>query len=324
MGESSNYTPMTLNFSAGPTSGAYITTYVKNTVAPGFVSANFVNYISRYWSIEPTGMSGTPTYTVTYTYLDSDVTGDETNLIPVKVSGTTWYKPAEAVSITNGTVQGSGSVNTTSNLCSWSGLTTFSFDMAAGDEAAALPIQLLYFTAKQQTNRVRLDWSTASEINNDYFTVERSEDGEYFNELFKKSGAGMSNTNLYYFGYDNKPLAGTSYYRLKQTDFDGKNTYSNIESIYLQQESQIEGLKIYPNPSVDNTIHLDFSGKSNQVVKCILQDAIGKEIAVHIFDTEKGSNNFVLSYPEVASGMYMLEIQSVNEGVQQVQLQLGK
>jgi hypothetical protein len=277
-------------------------------------------------------MSGTPNYTITYTYLDSDVNviADEVKLVPVKVSSGTWYKPvtftntSAAPNITNGTAQGTGGVNVATNTLTWSGLSTFSFDMAAGDEAAALPIHLLYFTAKPEAKKVRLDWATASETNNDYFTVERSQDGEHFSELFKKPGAGISTTNLYYFGYDNKPIVGTSYYRLKQTDFDGKYEYSDIESVSLQESVLFDGLKIYPNPSEDNVVHIELSSNSKQQVTCVLHDAVGKEIAVEVFEVEKGANGFTLNYPTIATGMYLLEIRSSEGNIQQTQLKLGK
>ena len=327
MGEGNNYTPMTLNFSNGATIGAYITSYVKNTVAPGFVATNFKNYINRYWSVSPSAsiLSGTPNYTITYTYVDSDINtnGDESKLIPVKVSNGTWYKPSTftntnaAPNITNGQSEGSGGVDVGTNTLTWSGLSTFSFDMAAGDEAQALPIHLLYFTAKPQTNRVRLDWATASETNNDYFTVERSQDGEHFNELFKKPGAGISTTNLYYFGYDNKPFDGISYYRLKQTDFDGKYEYSDVESVNFTQGNSKEDieLNIYPNPVENNTIHVKFDAKQQADFHVAIYDAVGKLIYQETINAEKGPNDHAIELPSVAAGMYQLEVKNDNVGV---------
>jgi len=325
MGDATYYSPMTfrLNNSTSSISNAYLTTYVVDGYVPGFNQSQYITKISRYWSVEPFGMTS-PNYDISYTYDDNDLSGNETALLPIKKSGATWYKPNNAVNITTGTKEGVGSVNDVTNTLTWTGLTTFSFDTGTGDEAQALPIHLLYFTAKPQSNRVRLDWATASETNNDYFTVERSQDGEHFNELFKKPGAGITTTNLYYFGYDNKPLTGTSYYRLKQTDFDGKFEYSDIESVSLQASVVLDGLKIYPNPSEDNVIHVDFSSESKQEVTCVLHDAVGKEIATEIFEVQKGPNGFTLSYPSVATGMYILEIRSSEGGVHQTQLKLGK
>jgi hypothetical protein len=84
------------------------------------------------------------------------------------------------------------------------------------------------------------------------------------------------------------------------------------------------GLKIFPNPSEDNVVHVDFSSNSKQQLTCVLHDAVGKEIANEIFDVEKGINEFTLSYPSVISGMYMLEVRSSEGSVKHVQLKLGK
>ncbi len=325
MGDATIYSPMTftLNNATGSISNAYLTTYVVDGYVPGFNQSQYTTKISRYWSVEPSGMTS-PNYDISYTYDDTDISGTETALLPIKKSGTTWYKPNNALNITTGTKEGTGSVNDATNTLTWTGLSTFSFDTGTGDEAQPLPIHLLYFTAKPEAKKVRLDWATASETNNDYFTVERSQDGEHFSELFKKPGAGISTTNLYYFGYDNKPITGTSYYRLKQTDFDGKYEYSDIESVSLQGTSDFEGLKVYPNPSDDNRVHVEFSGEQKKEVTCILHDAVGKEIAVNVFEADKGLNSFTLEYPEVATGMYLLEIRSSDGNVQQIQLKLGK
>ena len=328
MGDATYYTPMTftLNNTTGSIANAYLTTYVVDGVTPGFVTSSFGTYLTRYWSVTQSGITS-PNYNISYTYdQPSDVAGataNEANLIPVKVSSGTWYKPTTntntglAPTITNGTAEGTGGVDVNTNTLTWSGLSTFSFDTGAGDEAAALPIHLLYFTAKPEAKKVRLDWATASETNNDYFTVERSEDGEHFNELFKKPGAGISTTNLYYFGYDNKPLPGISYYRLKQTDYDGKFAYSDVESVSLygsDRENTME-LKIYPNPAENGKFHLSFDAKQSEKYSISIYDAVGKLIYHQDFQAEKGINDYTIELPDLASGMYQLEVRNDNVGV---------
>ena len=317
MGDASSYNPMTLNFASGVSgTDKYVTTSVKNTVAPGFVMANFSNYIKRYWLIYgSTNFTGV-NYTITYKYNNSDVQvlNTEHTLIPVKRSGATWYKPSQAVNITNGTVQGSGTIDTTNNICTWSGLTSFSFDMAAGDEASALPIHLLYFKAKPESGKVRLDWSTASETNNDYFTVERSKSGSDFSPVLTVPGAGTSTTTLYYFGYDKQPYSGISYYRLKQTDFDGKFEYSEIESVNLGEDKNQIALKIYPNPAIDNTVHISFTSEVVEVNTINVYDAVGKIIYTEQFQSVKGINEHTITIPDLAEGIYNIELESNSNG----------
>ena len=75
---------------------------------------------------------------------------------------------------------------------------------------------------------MRLDWSTASERNNDYFTIERSASGQDFEEVARVDGAGNSVSTVNYTDRDPWPLPGTSFYRLRQTDFDGTTSVSNM------------------------------------------------------------------------------------------------
>ena len=96
-----------------------------------------------------------------------------------------------------------------------------------------LPIELVEFTANPVNDFVELSWTTATEENNDYFTVERSKDADMFKELAKVDGAGNSSYTITYFELDTSPYRGVSYYRLKQTDFDGKYDYSDIVSVFF-------------------------------------------------------------------------------------------
>jgi hypothetical protein len=149
--------------------------------------------------------------------------------------------------------------------------------------ASILPVELLYFSAKphKHTN-VELVWSTAEEINNEYFTIERSKDGllwEFVNDIESK---GNGNTILQYTEYDKDPFWGQSYYRLKQTDFDGTFQYSEIASVELQEPQS--KILAYPNPvthgndlniSINLPINLeearvDFINSSGIVVQTIV------------------------------------------------------
>jgi hypothetical protein len=91
-----------------------------------------------------------------------------------------------------------------------------------------LPIELISFAATQINNSVAITWTTASEINNEFFTVERSQDAENWNPIFVINGQGNSTTLFNYSVFDSSPLDGVSYYRLKQTDFMGESKYSTI------------------------------------------------------------------------------------------------
>ncbi|HLG35896.1 MAG TPA: T9SS type A sorting domain-containing protein [Bacteroidia bacterium] len=94
-----------------------------------------------------------------------------------------------------------------------------------------LPVELISFTGENKNSINHLHWSTASEINNDYFIVERSADGIDFENIGTVDGHGNSNQPLNYFFDDVQPASGINYYRLKQIDYDGKFEYSKIIAV---------------------------------------------------------------------------------------------
>jgi hypothetical protein len=139
---------------------------------------------------------------------------------------------------------------------------------------------------------VELTWQTASEHNNDFFTVERSADGFNFEPILFKDGAGNSTTLLNYSDKDLQPLEGVSYYRLKQTDFNGTYDYSDIRVVSTSSDAQV---LIYPNPSSGNV-----NIRSNQVLKNVqLITADGRIVLI-----EKELMELNLS---LASGVYHLQ-----------------
>lgn len=108
-----------------------------------------------------------------------------------------------------------------------------------------LPIELLNFNAQLRNGNVLLTWATASEVNNDFFTIQRSKNGWDFSDLEQVDGAGNSNSLLNYNTIDENPIFGMSYYRLKQTDNDGSFSYSDIKSVEYIEPDFI----VFPNPA---------------------------------------------------------------------------
>ena len=115
---------------------------------------------------------------------------------------------------------------------------------------AVLPIELSSFTATAMGSYVSLRWTTASETNNNYFTVERSTDGKNFVALKQVKGAGTSTSILNYNSIDENPVQGVNYYRIKQTDFDGNSTFSAPRAVSILS-AKANVLSIYPNPASD-------------------------------------------------------------------------
>jgi hypothetical protein len=111
-------------------------------------------------------------------------------------------------------------------------------------EPVSLPIELLYFKGSEYNSENILHWSTASEDNNDYFTIEKTKDGIDWEVLDREPGAGNSSNQLYYSSVDENVGSIINYYRLKQTDYDGKFKYSDIISIDNRNKTSKEVVKI--------------------------------------------------------------------------------
>ena len=128
-----------------------------------------------------------------------------------------------------------------------SGVSSFS-PVGAGSGSSPLPIELTLFEAIVIENAVQLIWTTTTEVNNDFFTLERSADGEFFEFVDRIAAAGNSSTSRSYQHLDDSPNRGINYYRLKQTDFDGSFTYSKIVVVDFEP-ILIPELTVYPNPN---------------------------------------------------------------------------
>ncbi len=134
-----------------------------------------------------------------------------------------------------------------------------------------LPVELIKFESKVSDDGIDVFWSTASEINNDYFIVERSVDGISWKDIGSIEGAGTTNSLTEYFFKDKNPEEGTNYYRLVQVDYDGQNSYSKVISAYSKQVDEISiPFSIYPNPAFSRNIFVSCGQKDVESLKEIL------------------------------------------------------
>lgn len=135
-----------------------------------------------------------------------------------------------------------------------------------------LPIELTSFKAHVEGTQVKLLWTTASEINNDFFTVERLRPEGGFDAIETVDAHGTVKHEQSYFAYDRNPLKGINYYRLKQTDFDGTTSYSEIISVEVNETEN--RLEVYPNPSRHEDITVNMNGlKPGQQVRLTIYSA---------------------------------------------------
>ena len=197
----------------------------------------------------------------------------------------------------NTTKYNCGTANSFTNVCRNSANGAISYT-----PYSSLPVSLLHFKAiKLLNSSVQLDWATASEINNSHFTIEKSMDAIHWQFVEDIRGAGNSSTINHYQTIDYNPYPGISYYRLKQTDFDGAFEYFPIQSV--GDEGPASQLEISPNP-VENILRINVSQNPNQNI--IVLDNQGLNLT-HLTDViEQGDHYSLLDVYRLNSGIYFL------------------
>ena len=169
-----------------------------------------------------------------------------------------------------------------------------------------LPIELLSFTATPENNTyVSCNWTTASQVNNNFFAVLRSQDGINFTQIGTVPGAGNSNSILSYNYNDEHPYMGLSYYQLKQYDFNGAYSFSGIDPVYI---GNITIINIYPNPSTDGYIKYMVESDIGGTATVSIINANGKEVMTETQTIKAGVTTNTVSTATLANSDYLLQI----------------
>ena len=178
--------------------------------------------------------------------------------------------------------------------------------LASCPEGGPLPVQFLNVAAQKKGSGVNILWGTASEINNDYFDVEKSTDGGYnWYTVTRTKGSGTSSITKNYVAYDAKPGAGANYYRIKQVDKDGNSKYS-ATVIYKLVISNTD-ISVLANPFTNN-ITVDFLSDRSQTVSSRLFDNTGRQVISQKITVAKGSSRKSIETSNLNRGMYILQV----------------
>ncbi len=211
------------------------------TYAAGIVTVSSC----EYWLLDRT--VGASNVNVTLSWNTPDCTGpyitDITDLRVMRWSGAAWVNQGNGGTTGNAT---SGTVITSAPITTFSPIT-----LGSTSYDNPLPVELVSFTGQVLNEQVKLNWTTASELNNDFFTVQRSVDGAEFESIAQIDGAGTIQTSSHYTFVDQSPLPDVSYYRLRQTDFDKKTSYSKVIAINVSLSGE---LSLHPNPVSAGTL----------------------------------------------------------------------
>lgn len=168
-----------------------------------------------------------------------------------------------------------------------------------------LPVELLRFEAKRQATGVEINWATVSEKNNDFFSIERSADGEIWDVIKFADGAGMSNELIEYSHIDALASNAAAYYRLKQTDYDGTASYSR--TVFVSSEDFILDFAVYPVPA-DDVLNIGFC---EHIHNLEIYSAQGQRISETLYQ----SNRCEVTTSQLANGTYILIAQSGDERI---------
>lgn len=172
-----------------------------------------------------------------------------------------------------------------------------------------MPVELMNFTGQPQNEFVLLQWVTASETNNDYFSIERSEDGFNYYPVADISGAGNSNEEIGYHYSDVVNSLGNShiYYRLKQTDFNGKS--ETIGSVVCAPEVENAfGSMIISYSASNKSIGISFTSDKDQSGHVNLYGISGSLISTTDFELSEGNNLILSRMNDLNSGVYIISL----------------
>ena len=306
------YVPLTLQVTAGNIGNVTVSTYptaANNIPYPTTPTAvtnlnragidNSANVVDRFWQIDKDGPSGTAT--VTFSAAPSEI-GTISSLQAQRWNSTTgfWDDPISG--------QSSGPTDVTV-----SGITTFSPWAMSGNNTP-MPIELLSFTAEVKNYDVNLNWKTATEINNDYFIVQRSSDGKEFLDIAKVA-AGVSKKSIQEYNHvDVDAPSGRSYYRLKQTDRDGSYEFSDTRKVDLDREALVQ-VTAWPNPVTNGEFSLNFQDALESPTSVMIYDLVGRLVFNKIINA--GVKTEVMNLSGSVAGAYVVKTMNSKFSYQQ-------
>ena len=165
----------------------------------------------------------------------------------------------------------------------------------------AVPIKLISFTATPIEKHIKVDWSTATEINNEGYNLERSEDGYRWESIAWVSSINKNSNTIQNYSYiDISPRIGTNYYRFIQKDVDGNESYSPVITADFNNKTKNKHLSIYPNP-VSSFINIRLDNQET-VQEINIFDQMGKKVL------STKTNTFKLDISDLVSGQYWITI----------------
>ncbi|MEP7169674.1 MAG: T9SS type A sorting domain-containing protein, partial [Bacteroidota bacterium] len=259
---------------------------------------DFAQTVDRFWNITVSGATP-PVPNITFYCTAAEAAGVSQPLraqkwmFPVQ----SWSYPVPGVSQNNPTLYSAQVVSSAVQTGWWT----------LSSQANPLPVEFLDFSVKCDGKDMKVFWNTASQTNNDHFTIERSADGNKFELLTIVKGAGNSSSANKYEVVDRSPLKGISYYRLSQTDFNGHTEVFKITSCRSCLADDGE-LQLVVTPDIETGTSLFITSPSNEDFVIDVFDAAGNRVLTQKNSVKEGFNNVNLKTNNLSSGIYIVKL----------------
>ncbi|MBK6484237.1 MAG: T9SS type A sorting domain-containing protein [Chitinophagaceae bacterium] len=194
-------------------------------------------------------------------------------------------------------------VTSTISQVSRTGLTGFS-EFATAQSVEFLPVTLIAFSARATDKGNQVEWTTASEFNNDYFSLEKSADGNLFEEINKQSGLEYTLEQHHYDFLDDSPFHGLNYYRLRQVNTDGTFAFSKVVIVENMLQAPLMS-RPYPNPTTGK-LNFEISTMENGTAFIQVMDVFGKLALSNNHPLKAGTNPVTLDLQQLPEGVYFI------------------
>lgn len=313
MGSNSSYLPVTFKLNNGNLGLAGVATYNSANAAAwptGTENVLDVNNpataVQRFWHLESDQPANNYNADVTFSFPGGE---DPTAGLGVNVKFQRYNKPTDTWDLPLSTQTYTLAATRTVQV---QGVTKFSWWGGGNDDNTnPLPIELIGFKANCNENAtIIVNWATATETNNDYFTIERSVDLISFEKVGVISGADNSNTLHNYSFTDENPINGTSYYRLVQTDYNGEfETFAPVAINCFDRTTN--SINVYPNPA-NNSLQIALSIGNKDIGTLNLYNNLGQKIISHSIEPAAGLNTYNVDLSSLPDGQYFIMINMGN------------
>jgi hypothetical protein len=317
----STYHTIADNASQMPTGVTNMAAYNLVNPQPS-ITDNSWNVVDRFWILDATSYATPPSNTgsnfATFSYIHSgsgpaefaapNISADETDLIAQRFNSSTnywgdWLGQGGFVAASswsgNVYVDQTGPLTSANMFRSWT----------LSNSIDPLPVNISSFTAQCDNGTAYIQWTAKSELNNNFYTVKRTLDGVHFETVGTVTGAGTTSLTQYYSFFDKSPYAGTSYYYLYQTDFDGNTTNVGTLTFNGCGDDNITASTTVSAYNTTNYIDVQVNSVGNDNFDFTLLNMLGQVIVRENHSVALGNNEFMLNN-NVSPGVYILNVKN--------------